>query len=287
MVVNVTCPTCGNKCRFPEEGARQGSRCPACLNLVPIESAPPSLLARSPVADPAPADAVNRTVLAQPEPMIRYSCPRCKKSLESPASLAGQKLHCPECNQRLQIPQPSTPPPPVNKTMLAVEETRAPSITPGPSSYPPPPPAVPPPGRTAQGKAGAEPWDAREAVPDSPTRDPSASSTRREHCLECGVDLTQHVRVHTCPECGSLLCSARCYREHSDHAHAPQEQPRPRRPRCPYCGSTAAPYYTNVISQAGWITFALLLVFCFPLFWIGLLITEPQRMCSDCNARLG
>jgi DNA-directed RNA polymerase subunit RPC12/RpoP len=236
MVVNVTCPTCGNKCRFPEESARQGARCPACLNLVPIESAAPSLLARSAAVEPPPAEAVNRTVLAQPEPMIRYSCPRCKKSLESPASLAGQKLHCPDCNQRLQIPQPSTPPPPaVNKTMLAVEETRV--------------PVAPPPGRTAQGKAVAEKRDAREAVPDFPARDASTPPMRREHCLECGVDLSQQARVHTCPECGSLLCSARCYREHNDHAHAPRELARPRRARCPYCGSPAAPYYTNVISD--------------------------------------
>jgi DNA-directed RNA polymerase subunit RPC12/RpoP len=197
-------------------------------------------------------------------------------------------LHCPDCNQRLQIPQPSTPPPapPVNKTMLAVEEPRLPPVA-GPSLHAPAvPPAMPPPARTAPGMAVAEQWDAREAVPAIPSGGAAAPASGRENCLECGVDLMQQTRVQTCPECGSLFCSARCYREHSYHAHAPREEARPRRVRCPYCGSTTSPYTTTEISQAGWITFALLLVFCFPLFWIGLLITESHRKCSDCNARL-
>jgi DNA-directed RNA polymerase subunit RPC12/RpoP len=278
MVWNVTCPTCGNKCRFSEDAVGQGARCPACLNLVPVESAGgPSLLARS-GGEPAPAAGVNRTMLAQPEAMIRYTCPRCKKSLESPASLAGQKLNCPDCNQRLQIPQPSTPPPApsVNKTILAVEEPRVSPVAAGPPLRPPPlPPAAP-------RKPVAE---AVEVVPDR-SGGAAVPASGREHCLECGADLTQQTRVQTCPECGSLFCSARCFREHNYHAHAPRAEARPRRVRCPYCGSTASPYDTTEISQAGWITFALLLVFCFPLFWIGLLITESHLKCSDCHARL-
>jgi DNA-directed RNA polymerase subunit RPC12/RpoP len=64
-------------------------------------------------------------MLAEPEPLIRYTCPRCLKPLEAPVSSAGQKSHCRECSQRLQIPQPYAPPPPaINKTILAVEEKR-------------------------------------------------------------------------------------------------------------------------------------------------------------------
>ena len=39
------------------------------------------------------------------------------------------------------------------------------------------------------------------------------------------------------------------------------------------------------ISTAGWITFAVLLVLFFPLFWIGLLIKEDVRVCQVCNSR--
>jgi DNA-directed RNA polymerase subunit M/transcription elongation factor TFIIS len=57
--------------------------------------------------------------------------------------------------------------------------------------------------------------------------------------------------------------------------------------RCPNCQSDRPPMVSKQISAAGWITFAVLLVTCFPLFWIGLLITEPVRRCADCGTNLG
>lgn len=271
MIANVTCPTCGNKCRLPEPSQGSEARCPACLNLFPIKTAPASpLLARSAPMGAAPGAAAspNRTMLAQTEPMIRYNCPRCKKSLESPASFAGQKLNCPDCNQRLQIPQPSTPSsPPVNKTILAKEEPAA--------GLPPPAPSVPP-----------VPVVKLELAEEAPPRAERAP-VRRESCLECGADVTQRSRVQTCPDCGSLFCSAACYREHHKHSHARKSKKRTREfVECDYCGSTEPPYRTSQISQAGWIVFALMLVFFFPLFWIGLLMTETNYTCRDCGRRL-
>jgi DNA-directed RNA polymerase subunit RPC12/RpoP len=205
--------------------------------------------------------------------MVRYACPRCNKSLESPASFAGQKLNCPDCNQRLQVPQPSAPPPPpVNKTILAVEQP--PTVPPARGS-----PASRQPAPAAASRPAAKESDVVEVVGQT-------SSGRRENCLECGVDVTGQSRVQTCPDCGSVFCSARCYREHNYYAHAPRGKPRQRTAQCPFCNSTARPYISSAVSQAGWVTFALLLVFCFPLFWIGLLITEPQVHCADCGARL-
>ena len=55
--------------------------------------------------------------------------------------------------------------------------------------------------------------------------------------------------------------------------------------RCPSCGSTYLPRLERRVSTAGWITFAVLLVLFFPLFWIGLLIKEDVRVCQVCNAR--
>jgi DNA-directed RNA polymerase subunit RPC12/RpoP len=250
-------------------------RCPSCFTLFAIKPIPTSpRLARSTAAELAsPAAApVNRTLLAQPEAMIRYTCPRCKKSLESPVSFAGQKLNCPDCNQRIQIPQPSTPAaPPINKTILAVEESPV-AEKPSASRHPVQPvPAVP---------------AVKVELVETVTPVERASPDRREYCLECGVDVTRRSRVQTCPECGSLFCSAACYREHHAHAHTSKRKKRSRPVECPYCGSREPPYRTTSISQSGWIVFALLLVFFFPLFWIGLLMTETEYRCADCRARL-
>jgi hypothetical protein len=56
---------------------------------------------------------------------------------------------------------------------------------------------------------------------------------------------------------------------------------------CPFCGSTGAPITKSRISSAGWVVFVVLLLFCFPLFWIGLLMKEQYRECYECGSRLG
>lgn len=61
--------------------------------------------------------------------MIRYICPTCQSSLESPVSQVGQKVACPKCHQRLQIPNPIT------KTILA---PLAPPLAPARRSEPKP-----------------------------------------------------------------------------------------------------------------------------------------------------
>ena len=55
---------------------------------------------------------------------------------------------------------------------------------------------------------------------------------------------------------------------------------------CLNCGSRYIPRLERQISTAGWITFAVLLVFFFPLFWIGLLIKEDAVVCQTCNLRV-
>jgi hypothetical protein len=57
--------------------------------------------------------------------------------------------------------------------------------------------------------------------------------------------------------------------------------------RCPRCMSTHMPRMERRISTGGWITFAVLLVLFFPLFWIGLLIKEDVSVCPVCNLKLG
>ncbi|NNF00188.1 MAG: LITAF-like zinc ribbon domain-containing protein [Pyrinomonadaceae bacterium] len=57
--------------------------------------------------------------------------------------------------------------------------------------------------------------------------------------------------------------------------------------RCPRCATQMLPTVQRKISSGGWITFAVLLVFFFPLFWIGLLIKEEVRICPVCNLQIG
>ena len=56
--------------------------------------------------------------------------------------------------------------------------------------------------------------------------------------------------------------------------------------RCPNCMSNYPPRLERRVSTAGWITFAVLLVFFFPLFWIGLLMKEDVRICQSCNTKV-
>jgi DNA-directed RNA polymerase subunit RPC12/RpoP len=248
------------------------------------------MLDRAPNGEPAAAGGTppNRTMLAEPERMVRYTCPRCKKSLESPASFAGQKLNCPDCNQRIQVPQPSTPAPvaPVNKTILA-EEVPAATAAPPPAPPPPPPAPIVP--------------TLKAVVKSDDEEPPSRRSERRESCLECGIDITDRARVQTCPDCGSLFCSAACFRDHNKNAHDTKkksrrrdddddDRDRDRHPRrveeCRNCGTSRRPITTTAISDGGWITFVLLLIFFFPLCWIGLLMTETRVKCSECGSRI-
>lgn len=57
--------------------------------------------------------------------------------------------------------------------------------------------------------------------------------------------------------------------------------------RCPYCGSDETPFLRSQISGAGWAVFVIMIFLCFPLCFIGLLITEEYRVCRDCGVRLG
>ncbi len=56
--------------------------------------------------------------------------------------------------------------------------------------------------------------------------------------------------------------------------------------RCPHCNSDAPPVIAKRIGAPGWIVFFALLIFCFPLCFIGLFIKEEYRMCSWCRGAI-
>ena len=207
MFAKMTCPVCGHQEAVPDQMRGRQVNCSNCRSPFQAPPAP----ARLPVeASSAPAGSgdvrppLARTMLAAPEEPIRYSCPRCKRSMESPRSMTGEKLNCPGCGQRLQVPPPPAPPaPPLNKTILANSE---------PGGQAPAP-------VSAAGPAKSPPVLEVVEVVDEP-------ASRREHCLECGRSLAGRENLLTCPKCGSLFCCAGCYRNHEEFAH--RREPRRR-----------------------------------------------------------
>ncbi len=118
--IQYSCPRCKKALEAPAIEAGTKKPCPSCGQRlqVPASSAPAA-------APPAPA--INKTMLGETEPPIRYNCPVCKKPLESPAIEAGVKKPCPACGQRLQVPLSApggAPRPNPNKTILATDESR-------------------------------------------------------------------------------------------------------------------------------------------------------------------
>lgn len=195
MVTNVTCPTCQYRFTVPEGAMGKRQTCPNCHSpMVAGKSEAPGgaepvasmLQGQQPVV-PAAKVGLNKTMLGEAAPPIRFNCPRCKGVLEVPAGDVGQKMPCTHCGQRLQVPNPTVPPPPANKTMLG-QDLAAPAV---PVLVQPEPPA------------------------------------RTERCLECARDVTGWDRVFNCPDCGSIFCSSLCIREHRAHAHQGRPRRRP------------------------------------------------------------
>jgi hypothetical protein len=245
MLMNVTCPFCGQKCRVPESSFGQVSVCPACSGSfecgsrsshslepipvspgrpptqgstisnatgpAPVSQTPPAHASRPPDHATTPPPAGSSGVHGTPDVQatdiaarkIRYRCPKCNKQLESAAHLAGKKANCPDCGQRLQIPQ-ETAPSVGGAQQPALADAYARVVAPRPLPMPPPEPA---------------PIPLVWPIAPSAAAPPAAPPVRTESCLECGTDVTHRARVHTCPDCGSLLCSAVCFRRHRFHAH--------------------------------------------------------------------
>lgn len=76
--------------------------------------------------------------------------------------------------------------------------------------------------------------------------------------------------------------------DYDDYEDEPREwRPQRRGYECPFCGSTEPPATRKEISVGGWIVFAVMLLFCFPLFWIGFLIKDEKYFCYDCRRKIG
>src|SRR5581483_2205729 len=103
-----------------------------------------------------------------------------------------------------------------------------------------------------------------------------------------------------CAQCGSVNPATNrfCRTCRTVIETAPVQQPvyavpvyAPVQPRpgfdCPFCHTNIPPFRQSKISSAGWAILIIMIFVCFPLFWIGFLITEEQSICSQCGIKLG
>jgi RNA polymerase subunit RPABC4/transcription elongation factor Spt4 len=202
--------------------------------------------------------------------VIRFSCPTCKARLLH--GLADVKVMCPYCGQGIRVPtpDPSVPTRPLpaagNPTKLGDWQAGPPPVANAYSSPTAPPPASPLP---------SEPPDV-ELMP--------AKGAGEKFCHECGAAI--RARAEICPKCG--------VRQPARERRAPRPRARPRRvervvigppDQCPECDSDALFFRETRMSQTGLIVLIVLLLFFFPLFWIGFLIRDEIGVCPDCGWR--
>jgi hypothetical protein len=87
------------------------------------------------------------------------------------------------------------------------------------------------------------------------------------------------------------LFQARAYQtqQQQQYMQPPYQQYIPLGPalHCPYCHTYAPVRIERKISTAGWVIFGVLLFFTLIFCWIGLLIKEDYRVCSNCGSKLG
>ncbi len=55
---------------------------------------------------------------------------------------------------------------------------------------------------------------------------------------------------------------------------------------CPYCGSREKPELKKETATVGWIMFAVLLLFFFPLCWLGIFMRETWEACWECGRKV-
>src|SRR5579863_5339776 len=111
MFARIMCPACQYKFSIPEGDMGKRQVCPNCKSPFLAgksigEAEQPEISMK---LQPAAEGAINKTMLGESAPPIKFNCPRCKKPLESPAIEAGTKKPCPECGQRLQVPAAPSP----------------------------------------------------------------------------------------------------------------------------------------------------------------------------------
>ncbi len=137
MSIVLTCPSCKQSHTYPDRHAGLDTLCPLCGARFGV---PP--MATVVAASPSPTTAPPVSAPAGEQAVVRFACPTCKTVLGVALGLAGQKVRCANCQQKIIVPTP--PPAADNKTTLGqLIDAAAPAIAINSPLAPPPP--LPPP----------------------------------------------------------------------------------------------------------------------------------------------
>ena len=101
--IDFRCPTCGHGAKAPASAAGLQGQCPKCKSVVQIPKS--SQAAPKQPAPTTPAPATNPAAAST----ITINCPQCGQQVRTPASAAGKKGKCPQCQTVFAIPAPTQP----------------------------------------------------------------------------------------------------------------------------------------------------------------------------------
>lgn len=219
--------------------------------------------------------------------MIRFACPGCAATFTVGEDQAGKAGQCPKCNSQFLIPADAAggeqpPPLPDQPPPLPSQESA------------PKPPLLPveiQPCPQCQTRLSVDPGHVggevacpgcatvfRAARVDAPPP-PKTGPSRRGKLERLGSGTAE---PDDRDEDDRRDRRSRRRRDEDDDYD--DRDRRSRRDGCRSCGCRET-VYKSEISTAGWVTFAVLLAVCWPLFWIGLLMKEEYRACADCGRR--
>ncbi len=184
---------------------------------------------------------------------ISMICGSCGKKVRAPDSAAGMTATCPHCQARFQVPSGGQPtiidePSPIS---TAISDAKPIHLS----------------GSSSMEGSAVCPFCA-ETI--------KAGATKCKHCGERLDDNSEFDRR-------SARTSRNASRSNRDDDGGEARSGF----SCPFCKASTPPIIKNQISQTGWMVFVLLLIFCFPLCWIGLFIRDDYRVCLSCGMKLG
>jgi len=267
--IRFACPHCRSMIKAPRTVAGRKSKCPSCKEPVRVPETDAVALSsgkasdddlididmntrgaggreleyRNDVAESVPA--ITDEPL-EPAAHIRFACDSCGRTIKSPRNLAGRKSRCPQCGERVVIPQPSE----ILDGDVFVLDTKGRST--GALTYRESDAAdVSPSGRDSGSGSAAGPSHVQFKCPHcgSGIKAPAAVAGRRSKCPSCHekvtVPLLEAPKQQTDIEIGDVVVRRQEDNWAPESMSTAKATKGPIRFKCPDCGSQikAPPQY--------------------------------------------
>jgi DNA-directed RNA polymerase subunit RPC12/RpoP len=219
--------------------------------------------------------------------MIQFDCLTCGKRLRAQPENAGKRAKCTKCGQVLIVPADDSPGPMQEVNWTEDSQPPPPRVLPPRTTEPIPPPPTQPPNEPIWGQEVPPPYTGQAAYhppPGGAAPPPGYPQPPYPQPPYPHASYPQPPYPYAPPQLPAVPY-------YPPPAQLEDERRRPRRERrgfeCPYCGCDSPPARRSEVSATGWVILVVMLLFCFPLFFIGLFIKDEYRVCRDCGTRLG